>query len=204
MEIRDLHRSEIDTAAGLLSRGMCDNPNNIAAFGPDADRRQKMLTVFFRRLLQSQFARGGFLGAFDGSTLLGVCGMAAPGRCQPGFAEKLGLAWSLLLHASPAVFLRVARWGGAWARRDPVKTHWHLGPVAVDSHLRGRGVGGALMTAFCQRMDEAGSLAYLETDKPENTAFYKKHGFVLDGEDTVLGMPNWYMSRPAKPRAIIP
>jgi ribosomal protein S18 acetylase RimI-like enzyme len=197
MEIRELLPSELDSAALLLSRGMQENPNNLAAFGGNAERRRKLLAVFFQKLLPAQNRRGAFLGAFDASTLLGVCGMAEPGRCQPGLGEKLRIATGLLANGAPGVLLRVSRWGGGWAREDPREPHWHLGPVAVDAHLQGRGVGGALLAEFCRRMDERGTLAYLETDKIENTAFYRKYGFVVKSEGCVLGVPNWYMSRRA-------
>jgi GNAT superfamily N-acetyltransferase len=61
--------------------------------------------------------------------------------------------------------LRVLRWAGDWANRDPITPHWHLGPVAADPSFRGRGFGGALVTDFCARVDHAGASAYLETDK---------------------------------------
>jgi ribosomal protein S18 acetylase RimI-like enzyme len=177
---------------------MHGNPNNIAAFGPNPDRRYKLLNVFFRRLLPAQSKRGLFLGAFDGSRLLGVCGMAAPGQCQPALYEKVQIAGGLLIKAAPAVLFRLSHWGAAWAHHDPGQRHWHLGPVAVDRDLQGHGVGSALLTAFCQRMDEAEAFAYLETDKHQNTIFYQKHGFVVQDEGTVLGLPNWYMSRTAQ------
>ena len=91
--------------------------------------------------------------------------------------------------------LRVMRWIGEWSRRDPAEPHWHLGPVAVDSHLRGKGIGGAMLAQFCRRMDDCGSLSYLETDKSANVGFYHKFGFVITAEAKVLGVPNWFMSR---------
>ena len=81
--------------------------------------------------------------------------------------------------------LRVFRWIGEWARRDPSEPHWHLGPVAVDPHLQGHGIG-----------DDCAALSYLETDKSENVRFYQKFGFRVTEQATVLGIPNWFMSRP--------
>src|SRR6202022_3558424 len=74
---------------------------------------------------------------------------------------------------------------------------WHLGPVAVDSHLQGRGVGGIMLAAFSARMDDCRTLAYLETDRSENVRFYQKFGFKVVAEAEVLGERNWFMSRPA-------
>jgi GNAT superfamily N-acetyltransferase len=77
----------------------------------------------------------------------------------------------------------------------PREPHWHLGPVGVDRPLQGRGVGGALLRAFCARMDAEGSASYLETDKPENVSIYEHFGFRTIAEDRVLGITNWFMMR---------
>ena len=79
----------------------------------------------------------------------------------------------------------------------PVPVVGALGPVAVDTHLQGTGIGSGLMRAFCGRMDAAGEVAYLETDKPINVRFYERFGFEVAGEEEVLGVPNWFMTRRA-------
>ncbi len=93
------------------------------------------------------------------------------------------------------------RWVGEWARRDPTEPHWHLGPVAVDSPLQGRGIGGTMLADFCARMDDCRALSYLETDKFENVRFYQTFGFTVIAEAKVLGVPNWFMSQPARSEA---
>jgi hypothetical protein len=45
-------------------------------------------------------------------------------------------------------------------------------------------------------MDAYGAVAYLETDRQANVHFYEKFGFVVVAEANVLGVPNWFMSRP--------
>jgi len=52
------------------------------------------------------------------------------------------------------------------------------------------------LTAFCALVDLCRSLSYLETDKSENVHFYQKYGFTVVGKADVLGIPNWFMSRP--------
>ena len=124
--------------------------------------------------------------------------MARPGHCQPTPLEKLNVVPSILFGNPFSTPLRVLKWVGEWARRDPSELHWHLGPVAVDSHLQGQGIGGAMLSAFCTRMDQEHALSYLETDKVENVAFYQKFGFTVVAEADVLGVPNWFMSRTAE------
>jgi ribosomal protein S18 acetylase RimI-like enzyme len=195
VEIRKLRDSEIEEAAKLLSRGMRDNPINIAAFGVNPMRRQEALARFFRVAMQGTYKRGSLLGAFKDAALIGICGMTPPCKCQPSVLEKLWMLPVLLVGNSPKVPLRVSRWVGEWSRRDPDEPHWHLGPVAVDAHHRSRGIGGALVAAFCARVDDTATLAYLETDKKENIPFYERYGFSVQAEGTVLGVPNWFMKR---------
>jgi hypothetical protein len=52
------------------------------------------------------------------------------------------------------------------------------------------------MEEHCRRLDSAGDLGYLETDKPENVRFYERFGYELVGEDDVIGVRNWFMHRP--------
>jgi len=176
---------------------MRDNPLNVRVFGPDPEHRRKALTSMFAPVLGQYLGRGAVLGAFDAGGLVGVCGMLAPGRCQPSFAEKLRLLPGLLVAGGPISTARLAAWTAAWARLDPKTPHWHLVTVAADADRRGQGIGTAMLEAFCGRMEAARADAWLETDKPENTGFYRRFGFEVATEQSVLGIPNWFMARRA-------
>ena len=69
--------------------------------------------------------------------------------------------------------------------------------MGVERHLQGKGIGSALLQAFCDRIDRMRSLAYLETDKLENVRLYERFGFLLRAQGRVLGVPSWFMARPA-------
>ena len=86
-------------------------------------------------------------------------------------------------------------WTSEFARVDPREPHWHLGPVAVASAWRGKGVGSELMSAFIDTVDRQGDYAYLETDKLENVSFYRRFGFEVMSESKVLGAHCWFMDR---------
>ena len=173
---------------------MRDNPLHLAAFGEDPERRRRQLGRFFRgffRVMSSQMP----IGAHDGGgALVGVTGIAPPGTCQPGFVDELRLL-PTMLGLGPRASARLLRWIGAWAKHDPVEPHSHLGPLAVDAHLQGRGIGTRILVEYGDRLDRAGELGYLETDKPENVRLYERHGFRVIVDEPVLGVTNWFMRR---------
>jgi predicted N-acetyltransferase YhbS len=112
--------------------------------------------------------------------------------------EKLSLLPRIFPAVGGGAFARVGRWMSTWAEHDPAEPHWHLGPVAVDAHLQGQGIGSLLMTEYCARLDRMRAVGYLETDKPSNVAFYERFGFETTGSATVLNTPNWFMRRAAR------
>jgi GNAT superfamily N-acetyltransferase len=110
-------------------------------------------------------------------------------------AEKMTVLPALIRGSGLRNSLRVLEWVGDWSRHDSRISHWHLGPVAVERHLQGRGIGSALLREFCRRIDQHISAGYLETDKPENVPFYKRFRFEVIDEHPVLGVRNWFMLR---------
>jgi ribosomal protein S18 acetylase RimI-like enzyme len=198
VEVRDLRREEIGAAVGVLSRGMRDNPLNLAAYGADAERRQRALERMFATLFRV-FRAQRPLCALEDNALVAVGGVAPPGTCQATALQRLRFLPAMVA-VGPRDAKRVLRWLAAWGERDPGRAHSHLGPVAVEPALRRRGIGGALMREHTRQLDAAGQLSYLETDKRENVSFYERHGYALIGEAEVIGVPNWFMLR--KPGAI--
>ena len=197
VDVRDLARQEIPVAVGVLARGMLDNPLHVAAVGPDPERRLRALERLFAALFRVM-ERQTPICAVDDGTILGVTGIAPAATCQPTGRQRLRLL-PAIVGLGPRTAARVGKWISAWAARDPAEPHWHLGPLAVDTHLQGRGIGTRILREYCRRLDESDIAGYLETDKPENVRLYERHGFDVIGEQVVLGVPNWFMLR--KPRS---
>jgi ribosomal protein S18 acetylase RimI-like enzyme len=198
MVIQELAACDLAGAVGVIARAMRNNPMDVAALGDDPDLRLRRLQRMFAIALPGMLRKGVILGAFDGSTLGGFAAMLPPGCRQPSAFEKMTLAPRLLPALGIRGFSRLGRWLGEWDRHDLNEPHWHLGPIGVDTHLHGRGLGRALVEACCVQIDRAGAAGYLETDKPQNVTFYNKHGFETVGEATILGTRNWFMRRPRK------
>lgn len=198
MEVGELVPSERERAVAVVARGMRDNPLHVAAFGTDAARRERRLRRHFGRVFEVMDLSV-LVVRSDDASVAGVLGVAPPGGCvgTTSLGPRLRMA-PTLLSLGPWSARRVLRWLGSWAAHDPGERHWHLGPVAVDRPLQGRGIGSRLLESFRERMDAAGATSYLETDKPENVRLYRRFGFEVVGEAEVLGTANWFMSRPAR------
>jgi ribosomal protein S18 acetylase RimI-like enzyme len=193
IQVRDLRPEEVDEAVGVLARGMRDNPLHVAAYGEDPERRLRCHAHLMEGLFHHFPAQQPIVASRDG-VLVGVTGVAPVGTCQPTGAQRLRLLPSMLA-LGPRTAARVGKWIATWAQHDPEEPHVHLGPVAVDTHLQGQGIGSMMMEEHCRRLDRAGELGYLETDKAENVRFYERFGFEVSGEAPVLGVPNWFMRR---------
>jgi ribosomal protein S18 acetylase RimI-like enzyme len=197
IEVRDLRPDEVPDAVSVLARGMRDNPLHVAAYGDDPERRLACHAGLIRGFFRAFPAQQPICAIRDG-TIVGVTGVAPVGTCQPGAAQRLRLLPSLVA-LGPRTAARVGRWISVWERHDPDEPHVHLGPLAVDAHLQGQGIGSLIVLEHCRRLDAAREVGYLETDKAENVRFYERFGFEVIGEAPVLGVPNWFMRRPPRP-----
>jgi len=200
LEVGTLDPSSMEEAIGVLVRGMRDNPTHVAAFGQDPERRQRSLRRFFGTAFTVIGLHEHMIVArSEDGRVVGVLGMMPPGACLPGSVQQLRMLPALVRNG-PRSAGRVMRWIGAWSEHDPAEGHWHLGPLVVDPHLQGRGVGGRLMQVFCAQVDAARDAAYLETDKEINVRFHERFGFGVIGEAKVLGITNYFMHRTGRRR----
>jgi ribosomal protein S18 acetylase RimI-like enzyme len=200
VEIGAVHASEVEEALDVTARGMRDNPLTVAAFGGDPGQRRQRFRRFMGGVAKALGWGPNMLVArsADGE-IAGVCNVMPPGECLSSPSQQLRMLPSLLSNG-PHTAGRTMRWLGVWSERDPDERHWHIGPLAVDAHLQGMGVGFLLMQVFCAQMDAAHEDAYLETDKKINVRFYERFGFEVVGEQEVLGVTNWFMLRRAERR----
>jgi GNAT superfamily N-acetyltransferase len=180
-------------AIGVIARGMRDNPLHVAAFGPDPDRRERC----HARLVRSLFTDGTRnrpIGAWRDCRLVGVAGLLVDGGCCPGAGESLRTLPTLAA-MGPRTAARVSAWMRVRREHEPSEPHGHLGPVAVDRHLQGHGIGTLLLAEHCRRLDEDGLLGWLETDKPENVPYYERGGYRVVADADTIGVTTWFMRR---------
>lgn len=198
IKTRALEKADKAEAVELVARAMLDNPIHIEAFGADAGGREAALQTLFTAVLGHQLSCGLVLGLFRGGKLAGIAGMMPPGRCPSALTGKLTAISALVLGSGLADSRRVHAWLDDWAKTDSAVEHWHLGPVAVDPPLQRRGLGSILLRDCCEHIDGLGMAAYLENDKRENLPFFERFAFAVEERHEVLGVPTWFMLRPAR------
>ena len=196
VDTKALTPDELHAAAALLAHGMRDNPLHVKVFGADPDHRERHLLRFHGHLVAYVHSHGAVLGAYVQGELIGVLGIMEPGGCRPAMMDALRFARVIVASNPPTGVVRILRWLATWARNDLAGPHWHIGPMAVHPVYRRRGIGRRLMIHCCQHIDALAATAYLETDLAINVAFYETLGFLVIKQEVVLGVPNWFMTRP--------
>jgi len=196
LHVRAIPDTDLDAAADLLGRGMADNPLHLAVYRGDEASRACRHGRLMRTLLRSSpFVQ--LEGVHSADALVGVAAWAPPGTCQPTLSARLRLVGRAVTFG-PGTASRLLVWKRGWGDHDPAAPHVHLGPVSVDRHLRGRGIGTLLLTRHVRRLDVSGADGYLETDRPEAVGFYARFGYVVVAQADVLGTPCWFLRRRAR------
>lgn len=192
-EIRPAQPDEVAEAASVTTRAFRDSPMAVACWGASPAQRERGLQTVFGRFLPTM-SQPPWL-ALHGGRIAGVLGMAPAGTClQTPLGPTVRVLTAMLIR-SPLAAKRFRDWMLVYERHDPVETHVHLGPVAVEPALQHGGIGSALLEHFCTSMDDEGVATYLETDAAANLGLYERFGFQVIGQERILGVDNWFMWR---------
>ena len=190
--VRALSGDEVRVAGAVAARALRDNP--MMAFSAPDDPLARLQTgydTFVDRLPPHS------VGALVGRHVIGVAAAAAPGACIGATAAPDLRRVPDVAPADAVGYDRARFVISTMCAHDPDERHVHVGPVGVEPGVQGLGVGRRMMDAVCQQLDVGGEIGWLETDKPENVVFYRRHGFDVAVEDRHLGFPIWFMRRPA-------
>lgn len=197
--VRALAADEAEAAVHVLARAFRDNPLNRAVIGNGAAHRERVNAAGLRPQLPAVIGSGCALTAHGPSAgrseLRGVL-LATP----PGAHALEPPSWPVRLRALVGQGWRVSRrWGEVQDHlfhHRPLTPHWYLTLLGVDPACRRRGVGAVLLAAFLAEVEAGGAPVWLETDRVENVAFYRRAGFRGAGELRIFGVPVWLMQRP--------
>jgi GNAT superfamily N-acetyltransferase len=180
-----------DATVDVLSRAFAGNPIHLAAFGAASVVERNR--VFFRAGLS--LFRGRRLVAMEGSKVVGFVHWVESPACQFSLSQRVSLVPAMLRGFGLKSTLRASAWLSAWAQNDDRGRHLHFGPIGVDPEMQGKGVGRLLMNAYCSALDSTRAAGFLETDKAENVAYYRKFGFEVVREAQVIGTTTFFMAR---------
>jgi GNAT superfamily N-acetyltransferase len=188
--VKKYSADRLDECVSVLAGAFVTNPLHVAAFGEGCIDQNRL---FFRIGLRHMFIGSGFVALVDGA-VAGYAHFNASPYCLPA-PEEIPMAMATVLKPLGKAIPQVIRWFTRWCHLDPDVSHVHLGPIGVAPDMQGHGVGTALMQRYVEHLEQENTAGYLETDRAENVEFYKKFGFVVRHEETVIGMPTWYMWR---------
>src|SRR4030095_4693299 len=180
--IEKFSADRLDECVAVLANAFVDNPLHRSAFGRGRIDQNRL---FFRIGLRHMCVAAAFVALVDGAVSGYVHFNASP-HCLPA-PQELPKAVATLLKPLGEALPQVIRWFTRWC---------HLDPIGVTPAMQGQGVGTALMNRYVDYLKQAKSAGYLETDRPENVEFYKKFGFVVQGEEMLIGTSTWDMWRP--------
>jgi len=107
---------------------------------------------------------------------------------------------------SPEMQARFDLIGPAMEANKPPGPYWYLQLLATHPDWQRQGLGAELMQVVFDQADPQGVQCYLETERPELVAYYRRYGFEVRSEwdidpDATLGEVGphmWGMLRPAR------
>jgi len=167
---------------------------------PRLDDRRVVLASSLAALTLDAARRGGLAVAATGDDVAGAMVAWAPDGHPAAFTrEYVRAAVTLATRAPLAAIPAALRW--AAMRRSDVRSepHWHLAALGVRPDAQRGGIGSRLLAEFLAQVDDAGSVAHLETTRRELVEWYGRFGFEVRH---VIHLPRgrcaWTMRRDAR------
>lgn len=197
-----LQQPQLAESAEVLARAFFDDPMTMYML-PDESQRRAILPSFMQAGATICMQHGEVYTT-PGDVLGGACWLP-PGEtevtedrlAEAGAMEVLGAMGD---EAAGRFGALMAQLGELHELAVPAQ-HWYLLILGVDPPRQGQGIGGALIEPVLRRADAASLPCYLETMKPRNVTFYRKHGFEVVVEDDLAGggLHYWTMRRDPRP-----
>ena len=197
-------RRTLDEVAVVATEAFADDPF-FSFLSPNVNLRRRGLAIYWRAAVASLGERGLILGVRrDDGRLVGVAAFVRPG-CYPLPAmaqlRQAGAAfWALV--ARPAAIVAGSRYLLAIDKAHPREPLWYLEMLAVERSAQRGGIGAALQDHLYRLADREQVPSYLETQKADNLAYYRRFGYetVKELHPVKKGPPLWTMRRePRRP-----
>ncbi len=198
-QLDPLQKTHLDAAQDLLTRAFDDDPYFHFLYAPP--RRAAMIGGVMRSSVELALSAGQARGVLD-PDLQGVCLWWRPGTHPPSDMATVRFRGAAIARAALAgkvrlgELMRTLRTGAIIEEALPQEPHFYLMVLAVEPARQGRGIGSRMLRACCAEADAEGVAAALETSKPSNLPFYRRHGFEETHTHHIDGSPPmWSMVR---------
>ena len=191
-------RAETDDAAIVGARAFQNDPF-FRHLAPPSMLRARGLAIYMRAMLKNLGPGGHILTARHEGQIVGVGAWVAPGGYPaPGRNQAAQVAG--LVHAfapRPQMAPDGMRYMRAIEHEHPKGPLWYLAMLTVDPEMQRTGIGSLMVEPILERCDTEGLDAYLETQKHDNLAYYRRFGFetVAELRPVPSGPPLWTMRR---------
>lgn len=196
-----LGRRDLHAAAMVAARAFYTDPFfQYLAPGPLA--RAGGLGRYFVGVCANLGPRARLLTARRDGEVVGVAAWIPPGAYPYPVRAQVGQLVGALrgLYRVPPAITRGMRYLLALDKAHPKGELWYLQLLATDPEHQRQGVGTKLVAEVHAACDREGHDAYLETQKEDNLAYYRRFGYeVVDTLRPVQdGPPLWTMRRTAR------
>jgi GNAT superfamily N-acetyltransferase len=199
-EVERVHHDEHHATIAVLARAFFDDPL-FNFFLPDLIKQGHGLLSFIGSGYADAKPYGNIWVAHTKDGKIGGGAVWLPPGAYPRSAQREAKTY---LRGFPS-FARVGRRLGASIKllteMDKAHhafdvPHFYLAILGVDPLYQRTGAGTALLQPVLDHCDDEGLPAYLETQKPENVPWYRRHGFDVVKLIELDGIPPlWTMSR---------
>jgi ribosomal protein S18 acetylase RimI-like enzyme len=196
-----LSKARLNEAAAVAMRAFYDDAY-FRFLMPNDRARARSATILFHEQLKHLQGSGRVTTVRDGDDkIVAVAGWMKTDQFPPPILSQLAqLPGTLRAFYRQPRSLRIgARYLGTLLKVHPKEKHWYLMLLAADPARQRVGAGTMLMNDGLSHIEAEGVGGYLETQKEDNLAYYRRFGFDL--KETLHpmseGPPYYTMWRPA-------
>ncbi len=199
IRIKPLETSHRELAIGLLARAFYDDPLMryiMAGLTTEVAYQEALLELMDYSLSIREVFDWPVLGLWDDGTLSAIAALSLKEETPP--SEILTLRRKALLERlGESGATRLERYGEIAEGQRPNAPHIYLGVLGVDPTAQRRGFGKLMLEevqAFSDASPESLGV-YLDTENPENVAFYEHCGYVVQSEHQLDDVHIWCLCR---------
>lgn len=178
MPIVPAEPTDVQETASCLVSAFAADPLISYFFSTALDRRDEGAIEFFSLLLRARIELGMpiRIAKQDGRVLGAVMGYDTS---RPAWPAALDRAWEAMEASVPGMAERFAIYQAIADAGAPSTPHYYLGVLGVHPSAWGKGLGRALIEAFCRisEADPRSTGVYLETGAPQNVPIYERCDF---------------------------